>query len=391
MTKNSLKLKINPVLDSLVPKLTPEDEQSLDESIKENGQWEGYPLTVAPDGDICDGMNRYRKFLKYKVEVKYVIDKSLKTLEDKKIFVIKNLMSRRHLNNWQRGLLGIQLMELVEHQSGKKSLNVVDQVPGLKIRTFDKIIKINKVASAEIKKKLDSGTISVNNAYVLVTKKDRNLPKVELPTDQHDVLLCDVPIRYDFNGGSGKAENHYDTMTVEDLCDMKIPAADNAIIFFWIPASNLLYGIQILTAWGFSIEKRPHFIWKKNKSFIGSWMHTNHELLLIGVKGKMPTPAKIFPSVIEADVTAHSEKPKIVYSMIEEMYPSSKTVKRKYLELFARSSREGWTSHGNEVKESFSEFCKRESKNLKPEKEVEYVEPTSKKESPIDKLRKMKK
>ena len=58
-----------------------------------------------------------------------------------------------------------------------------------------------------------------------------------------------------------------------------------------------------------------------------------HELLLIGIKGDFPTPYESDrpPSVIQAPRGKHSEKPDIVYDIIEKMCPN-----RTYLEMFAR-------------------------------------------------------
>lgn len=361
-----MKIKINPDLDKLVPKLSEEDDAALDKSIKENGQWLGYPLTVAPDGDIVDGMNRYKKFLKYKIGANYVVDKNLVTFEQKKVFVIQNVLARRHLNNWQKGLLGIELLDTLQVKEGKKSEAIAELVPGLHSRTFEKVVKIKQEASDSMMKKLDSGSLSVNSAYHIVTRKTRNLPKIPMPVGQFDVIYCDVPIKFDDQGGRGAAERHYPTMSAAELMREKIPAAKNAIIFFWIPSAFLVDGTatEILRSWHF--EPVGNIVWIKDRIGVGSWVRNQHETLIMAVKGKMPIPAKLFSSVVHAERQEHSKKPDIFYTMIEEMYP-----KRSYIELFARDARPGWQSHGNQVKETFSEFVKKETeKKPKPKKDV---------------------
>ena len=211
--------------------------------------------------------------------------------------------------------------------------------------------------SEQLKKDVRDGKKSINSAYLQVTKKTRNLPKVKLPEGSFDVILCDVPIGFNDEGGRGAAENHYSTMTAEELSKMKLPIPENAIIFFWMSPS-IQYSIldskevdqypiyqYILDAWGFKTIK-GEFVWNKKIIGLGSWNRNQHENCLIAIKGKMPCPAKLFPSVIEEQRTKHSKKPEILYSMIEEMYPS-----RNYLELFGRAKRKGWTVFGNEVKE----------------------------------------
>jgi N6-adenosine-specific RNA methylase IME4 len=69
--------------------------------------------------------------------------------------------------------------------------------------------------------------------------------------------------------------------------------------------------------------------------------------LLIGRRGNYPPPdPEDRPnSVIEAPRGAHSEKPALVYELIERAYPLASK-----LELFARGvTRSGWTFWGNEV------------------------------------------
>ena len=48
--------------------------------------------------------------------------------------------------------------------------------------------------------------------------------------------------------------------------------------------------------------------------------------------------------MIEASRTEHSEKPEIVYELIEAMYPDYRKI-----EMFARKQRPGWESWGDEV------------------------------------------
>ena len=58
-----------------------------------------------------------------------------------------------------------------------------------------------------------------------------------------------------------------------------------------------------------------------------------------------PDDSLYIRSVVELPKTKeHSQKPEKFYEIIEEMYP-----KGRYLELFARNKRSGWTSWGNEL------------------------------------------
>lgn len=381
------KLKLNPELESIVPPLSKEDDDNLDLSCKEHGQWKGFPLTAAPDGDICDGMNRFKKFLKYHVEIKYVVDETLDTLEKKKMFVIRNVISRRHLNLWQKGLLGLELEKLIPRGSGDKSDVVSSMIPGLGSRSYEKIKSIVSKATPEIKKKLDSGTYSVNTAYQMTRQEERNLPKTDLPEGIIDVLLVDFPTGFERGSTTrGSADNHYDTMTVPEILDWidEQKAADkiakNAVGFFWFSTAiqydtvDVTYHVPvsydaenkcdifadvviptpsykaILDKLGFTTVE-GEYVWEKDRIGLGTIVRNQHEKCLIAFKGKMPMPLENFSSIIKEAKSEHSRKPEI-YHILEKMYPSSKTIPRRYAEWFSRfkGTRKDWVFHGNEIK-----------------------------------------
>jgi N6-adenosine-specific RNA methylase IME4 len=81
------------------------------------------------------------------------------------------------------------------------------------------------------------------------------------------------------------------------------------------------------------------FVWIKPGIGTGFWVRDRHELLLIGVKGKIPCPAMgdQFDSAIEAPKGEHSEKPDFQYEIAEHYFPSLPKI-----ELNARRHREGW-------------------------------------------------
>lgn len=172
-----------------------------------------------------------------------------------------------------------------------------------------------------------------------------NQIKIPLPSGKFDIIYVDPPWRYNFSStNSRKIENHYPTLSLEQIKKLQIPSAGKAVLFLWTTAPKLEQAFEVLKAWGF--EYKTHAIWDKEIIGMGYWFRGRHELLLIGVKGKFspPLPKNRFSSVIRSKRQAHSKKPEIIYSMIEQMYPQS-----KYLELFARNQRKGWTSWGNQL------------------------------------------
>jgi len=166
-----------------------------------------------------------------------------------------------------------------------------------------------------------------------------------LPNGKYNVILADPPWRYEFSETmSREIENNYPTMDLEAIKQLAIPSEDNAVLLMWVTAPKLEEGLQVLNSWGFTY--RTCAVWDKERIGMGYWFRIQHELLLVGLKGSYPAPQpeNRLSSVIKSPRGSHSQKPVIVYEMIERMFPEG-----KYLELFARSNREGWTSWGNEV------------------------------------------
>lgn len=188
--------------------------------------------------------------------------------------------------------------------------------------------------------KITSG--NVKKIIQNLTHQDKKTAPI--PEGKFDVILADPPWRYEFSETqSREIENQYPTMDLEAIKALKIPADANAILFLWATSPKLYEALQVMEAWGFTY--RTGFVWDKEVIGMGYWVRVQHEHLLIGVKGSVPAPEpdRRYPSVIRHRREGHSEKPDVVYGMIERMYPNG-----KYLECFARGTRSRWTSWGNE-------------------------------------------
>ena len=168
-------------------------------------------------------------------------------------------------------------------------------------------------------------------------------PDGELAT--FDLIYADPPWKYDFaETDNRQIENQYPTMVLNDICDLDIPAQDNAVLYLWTTTAKLVEGLEVLEAWGFTYKSS--MVWIKDRIGMGYHARGRHEFLLIGTRGTPGTPAPENrpDSVIEAPRGQHSAKPKKVYDIIEKAWPD--TTK---LEMFARTQREGWTAWGNEA------------------------------------------
>lgn len=166
-----------------------------------------------------------------------------------------------------------------------------------------------------------------------------------------DLVLSDPPWRYSFSKSkSRKIENQYPTMTVPEICalgERLFPfLSDDSVLFLflWATAPKLLEALQVMESWGF--RYRTQAIWDKTLTGMGYWFRGQHEILLVGTKGKYapPDPSNRIPSIITRKRDKHSRKPEDVHIWIERAFPNARKI-----ELFAREPRDGWAVWGNEV------------------------------------------
>ncbi|MFP3975668.1 MAG: MT-A70 family methyltransferase, partial [Dehalococcoidia bacterium] len=88
----------------------------------------------------------------------------------------------------------------------------------------------------------------------LALKKTKR-QELALPQDTHDVIYADPPWEYSNALRQwGPAQAHYPTMSIDELCDLKIPAAENAVLFLWVTNPFLRDAFQVIDAWGFEYK-----------------------------------------------------------------------------------------------------------------------------------------
>lgn len=173
-------------------------------------------------------------------------------------------------------------------------------------------------------------------------KFPRQVEVPAIPKGQYRVIYADPPWQFDNSGLEQSAESHYPTLATDDICKIVVPAAARSVLFMWATNAMLPDAMRVVEAWGF--EYKTNLVWVKERGpSIGWFVTSRHELLLLAVRGEKMHPAIKPASVITAGVTVHSKKPDVVYGTIESMYEGP------YLEMFARQTRPGWESWGNEV------------------------------------------
>lgn len=172
----------------------------------------------------------------------------------------------------------------------------------------------------------------IKNLYTLVKQKK-----------QFGCIYADPPWKYGNQGTRASTDNHYQTMTVEEIAAEPVAqlSADNCHLHLWTTNGFLFEAREIMEAWGFKYKSA--FVWVKPQMGMGNYWRLSHEFMLLGVKGSLPFREHNLMSWIEADRTKHSRKPRVVREMIERASPGP------YLELYGREEIEGWTVYGNQI------------------------------------------
>lgn len=185
----------------------------------------------------------------------------------------------------------------------------------------------------------------------------RNSRGTDLPTIVEDLnvlvdaghrfrtILADPPWRYSNTASRGAAENHYGTMTVQEICNEPIRqlAADGAHLHLWTTNAFLEASFSVIRAWGF--EYKSCLVWAKPTIGMGNYYRVSHEFLLFGIRGRLRFARNDVRSWLVAPRTRHSRKPFCFRALIEQVSPGP------YLELYGREEQpnSGWTVYGNQV------------------------------------------
>lgn len=201
-------------------------------------------------------------------------------------------------------------------------------------------------------------TIKQTRAAVQSYKRLKDSPLIDLPdgcrvvSDLQELIddgevfstvYADPPWRYGNQGTRAATDNHYTTMTVDEICALPVAqvADTNAHLHLWTTNAFLFEAKRVIEAWGF--EYKSCFVWCKKQMGIGNYWRVSHEFLLLGIRGSLSFQNRAQMSWAEIERGEHSEKPEEIRRKVELVSPGP------YLEMFGRITRPGWTVFGNEV------------------------------------------
>ena len=381
-------IEVKEEFKKLIPALTTEEFKQLEENCLAEGIRE---KILTWNGIIIDGHNRFEISTKWNLEYQ-TESKHFKNEEAVKEWMILNQFGRRNLSNYQRSVLALELEDVFSKKAKEKELerkttfqkseksnietiNSVKELSKIASVSHDTIAKVKKIqekAPEEVKEKLSSGEVSINQAYKEIKKEEKkaeledkknayeerietvteNEFKVDIfdTSESFRVIYADPAWSYNDKQDTpqlGGAAKHYDTMSISQLCELPVKeiSEKNSVLFLWVTSPLLEDAFTVLNSWGF--KYKTSFVWDKIKHNMGHYNSVRHEILLIATKGScVPDNKKLYDSVqsIERNDN-HSEKPIEFINIIDDIY----TYGNK-LEMFCRKiKKDNWYGWGNEI------------------------------------------
>lgn len=369
---------------SLIPPLTDEEYRGLEASIVSEGCRDA--LVVWND-ILIDGHNRYKICKEHDVPFE-TVQKEFSDRNEVLLWIMRNQLSRRNLNDFQRIELVRKCEDAVKAQAkarqaeyhgnqyesglkekfpevqnvGKQSRDELGAMAGVSGKTYEHATTVLDEAPEEIIQAVRKGDMSINKAYQHLKKAKKKAerqtaieeqlsqPKTSQHIDifttdkKYRVIYADPPWAYNDKQDTeklGGAVKHYPTMPLDEICSLPVPAEKDAVLFLWTTSPMLEDSFRVINAWGF--RYKSSFIWDKVSHVMGHYNSVRHEFLLVCVKGSCtPDVPKLYDSVVSIERTDHSRKPEEFRKMIDTLYPVGER-----LEMFARETYEGWDVWGN--------------------------------------------
>jgi N6-adenosine-specific RNA methylase IME4 len=175
-----------------------------------------------------------------------------------------------------------------------------------------------------------------------------------LPTGRKFPLIyMDPPTKYAAGDSDRSTENHYPTMTENEIAALPISdlALDKAVLLIWTTVPWLAKTLRLIEGWGF--EYKSCACWDKETIGLGFWWQNQHELLIAASRGSPVIPENgsiLGPSLYREKKGRHSAKPEYFREMIDRV-PEWKDWPK--VELFPRVDGplpNNWFGWGNQAR-----------------------------------------
>ena len=319
MTRLSKALRVHPAA-SLFPEMNASEFASLKADIRDRGLM--VPISLSADGRIIDGRHRYKACRELKIEPTCVRNKGYDNEAIIAAAIVSLNLKRRHLDESQRAMVAARLRAIFskenaspakKEEGGDSSANLRSEkgkasekaaaALNVSARSVEHAAKVLASAAEELISAVDTGVVAVSAAASLaklpeaiqrrITKMvvegkaknvrlamraERNREQVatiaamDAATGEYPVVVVDPPWRFAKtrpDDDTQRGQTPYPTMSEEEIAAIKIPAAENCILWLWVTNAHLVTGeaSRILYAWGF--EPKTLLTWVKGQYDIG--------------------------------------------------------------------------------------------------------------------------
>jgi N6-adenosine-specific RNA methylase IME4 len=221
-----------------------------------------------------------------------------------------------------------------------------------KIGVSDELIRqalwLRENAPEEELERLRRGEERISSAYREL-QRERKIRELEErakslpgPEGEYDVIVVDPPWPYGtrYDPESRRVGSPYPEMSLEEIRGIKLPMAEDCVVWLWTTNAFMHEAFHILEAWG--LEPKTILTWVKDRLGVGNWLRGKTEHCILAVRGRPGFWNLTNQStILMAENRGHSAKPDEFYRMVEELCPGARK-----LDYFARRRREGWDAYG---------------------------------------------
>lgn len=170
---------------------------------------------------------------------------------------------------------------------------------------------------------------------------------------KYQVIYADPPWSYRASGNV-QGKTGYPTMSMDEL--KRLPVSDacasTCVLFMWTTNPMLPEALELIRAWGFEYKTVFKAWLKRTKAGapmvgVGWWSRPSTELMLVATRGSGYMKWKRThsePQEYESTRGRHSEKPEALRDSVRGFFDVESR-----LELFARSTAEGFDAWGLEI------------------------------------------
>jgi len=203
-------MQIKDEFKKLIPALSVEEFKQLEQNCLSEGIRE---KIITWNGFIIDGHNRFEIATRWNLEYESE-SKRFKDENEVKEWMIHNQFGRRNLSNYQRSVLALELESVFSERAKEKQKEAGElkqisaeapietrkelaKVANVSHDTIARVKVIEAKATPEVKAKLSTGEVSINQAYKEIKKEENktkviNLELQEVQTKSHTAILHNV-------------------------------------------------------------------------------------------------------------------------------------------------------------------------------------------------------